>query len=291
MRKVNHTEENSRKGKMRTLVTLFVLWLLAATASPAKDKAATYQEGTFLSKGIFSDGTTTDYSVCGSDSAPTCNLKFVNNTVIQYKAQVANGTWKLETYTEAADSTVRQFGITPMHFKSEKNNPLDFLHNGDKFLFRIEKHRKLNGIETDVYIPFADHPNKEARYVGWFAPTMAIPPPPSDKPTNNVKAMCDAHKLPPALENQFCSNQTTPEARQPSTAEAAPTADMANDPVAMGAAKYNELMQQSSAIIEEIGKQHPETLRMICNTHPELSPQACSQLKRQSTSSSDGTSK
>jgi hypothetical protein len=269
-----------------THLTLLVLWLLMAPASPAKDKAATYQEGTFLSKGIFSDGTTTDYSVCGSDSTPTCNLKFVNNKVIQYKVQVTDGTWKLETYTEATDSTLRQYGMTPMHFKSEKTNPLDLLHNGDKFLFRLENHRKLNGVETDVYIPFADNPNKEARYVGWFTPNVVKPPQPSDRPTNNVRAMCDAHKLTPALEKQFCGTQTTHEARQPAT-EALPAADMTNDPVAMGVAKYNELMQQSTAMIEEIGKQHPETLRMICNTHPELSPKACSQLKQPSTSSSN----
>jgi hypothetical protein len=45
--------------------------------------------------------------------------------------------------------------MTPMHFKSEKDNPLDVLKGGERVLFRVEKHQKLNGVEISVYIPYA----------------------------------------------------------------------------------------------------------------------------------------
>jgi allophanate hydrolase subunit 1 len=51
---------------------------------------------------------------------------------------------------------MRNLGMTPTHFKSEKTNPLDLLKPGDRVLFRVERHKKLLGVEADMYVPFAD---------------------------------------------------------------------------------------------------------------------------------------
>jgi hypothetical protein len=82
--------------------------------------------------------------------------------------------------------------------------PLDFLKSGDRVLFRVEIHRKIGGKEIDVYIPYADNPSKEVKFLGEFVPLVpqsVLPP----KPTDNVKAMCDSHQLPPELEKTYCS--------------------------------------------------------------------------------------
>ena len=69
-------------------------------------------------------------------------------------------------------------------------------------MFRIERHRKINGAEIDVFIPYADDPRKEAKFVGSFAPMKQ----PHDlaMPTDNVKAMCESGKLSPELQAQYC---------------------------------------------------------------------------------------
>jgi hypothetical protein len=90
----------------------------------------------------------------------------------------------------------------------EKENPLDFLKNGERVVFRVETHKKLLGVETDIFVPFADNPNKETKFVGTFFPHI-LPEKPSP-PSDNVRAMCDAHKLSPELERQFCTQPVVP---------------------------------------------------------------------------------
>jgi hypothetical protein len=69
-------------------------------------------------------------------------------------------------------------------------------------MFRLEKHKKIGGTETDMYIPFADKPDKEVKFVTRFVPNV-IPQQPI-KPTDNVKAMCDSGRLSPELHKQYC---------------------------------------------------------------------------------------
>lgn len=178
--------------------------VLPATAQQSK-KADTYQLGTYVLRTVASDGTTTNDVSCGPTlGSTTCSGGIHQNGFTVYRVQVPNGVWELVTYQQASDSSARKiFNITPTHFRAEKPNPLDFLKPSDKVLFRVEKHKKLLGTETDVLIPFADNPNKEAKFIGSFHPT-ALPDQPK-QPSDNVKAMCDAHKLSPELEKQLCS--------------------------------------------------------------------------------------
>jgi hypothetical protein len=123
-----------------------------------------------------------------------------------------NGTERL-----AEDVRISKASGDPVHFKKEKPNLLDALKPGDRVMFRVEYHRKLDGTEKDVFIPKADDPNKEEKFIGTFTPALA---PMQPKPSlDNVRAMCDAHKLSPELEKQLCDS-TTAATPQPSTADA-----------------------------------------------------------------------
>ena len=56
-----------------------------------------------------------------------------------------------------------------------------------------------------IHIPYADNPKKEVGfYAVNFIPNNPPPPPPAPK-TDNIKAMCDAHRLSPDQEKQFCA--------------------------------------------------------------------------------------
>jgi hypothetical protein len=114
----------------------------------------------------------------------------------------------LETARQAEDAQMRRiFNDEPLHFKREKSNPLDLLKTGDAVLFRVV-HRKtlIGGGYDEIYIPFADNPNKEAKFEAWFDPKTNLPVKPAPV-SDNVKAMCDAHKLSPELEKQYCTQQ------------------------------------------------------------------------------------
>src|ERR1017187_8063509 len=180
---------------------------VAPQASNKKDKSDTYQMGSYLGFRNVADGTMTDNFHCGSPSlaSTTCSGGMRANGVSVYQIQAADGVWHVETRRQAVDSMMRRtLDTEPMHLRSEKENPLDLLRIGDKVIFRVEKRKKLGGTEPDVLIPFASNPNKEETFVGTFFPSAAPtaqPKPPSD----NVKAMCEAHKLSPELEKQLCS--------------------------------------------------------------------------------------
>lgn len=131
-----------------TLIALNVT--VGAPEAFAKDHSADYQMGTFVSSTVAADGTITD--TLHGDGTTTAGSIYANQIAI-YTIRAADGVWTLNTYTQNKDSMIRSFGMTPMHFKSEKDNPLDFLKHGDKVLFRVERHRLLNGVEISIYIP------------------------------------------------------------------------------------------------------------------------------------------
>jgi hypothetical protein len=182
----------------------FALILACSTLAHSRDKSNSYQLGIYIAANAVADNTSTDTTRCNTDvGAAVCSGGVRFNQVIIYQIQVPDGVWHLETYRQAEDSMARSnLGFEPTHLKSEKANPLDLLKNGDKVLFRVEEHRKLLGVETDILIPFADNPNKEAKFVGTFV--SAVVPEQAKPPSDNVRAMCDAHKLSPDLEKQLC---------------------------------------------------------------------------------------
>jgi hypothetical protein len=205
---------------MKLTTVLLVTLTFVVPAYATKDKSASYQMGTFISSSVAADGTLTN--TLHGDGTTVAGSVFQNHIAV-YTIKVADGHWDLNTYTQNKDSMIRGMGMTPMHFKSEKNNPLDVLKGGERVLFRVEKHRLLNGVEISVYIPYADNPDKEFHFIGYFYPD-ATPSQPQ-KATDNVKAMCDAHKLSPELEKQYCVEQPpdvapAPELPAPTSADA-----------------------------------------------------------------------
>lgn len=197
---------------MKRLTILLVVCFLLAELGPAEDKR-NYQLGTFVSTHSVADGTIT--STIHGDGTTVAGDVYENRVTV-YTVKVADGLWKLETDRQAGDAMIRGMGMTPRHFKSEKPNPLDFLKDGERVLFRVEQHKKIGGTETDVFIPYADKPDKESKFIGTF---ISNTPPVStaQKPTDNVKAMCDAHKLSPEQEKQFCNAPVQEPAAAPNT--------------------------------------------------------------------------
>jgi hypothetical protein len=149
----------------------------------------------------------TDDSNCGPRifGTITCSGGTQVNRVTLYQIQVADGVWEVETRYQAVGASLRRLGMTTR--STEKANPLDLLKNGDKVLFRVEKHREIGGTETNIYVPYADNPDKGVLFVTTFTPSaVEVIKPVSD----NVRAMCDTHKMPPELEKRLCA---VPEAK------------------------------------------------------------------------------
>jgi hypothetical protein len=187
---------------MKLTTLLLIALTIAVPAYATKDKSASYQMGTFISSSVAADGTISN--TLHGDGTTVAGSVYENHIAV-YTIKVADGHWNLNTYTQNKDSMLRGMGMTPMHFKSEKDNPLDVLKGGERVLFRVEKHQKINGVEVSVYIPYADKPDKEFHFIGYFYPDTTPSQP--QKASDNVKAMCDAHKLSPELEKQYCVEQ------------------------------------------------------------------------------------
>jgi hypothetical protein len=172
--------------KLLILVVLFAF----APLLHAKDNSDKYRVGVYLTAAAVSDGTLTDNFDCGptTPGSTVCSGGIHDNGVTVYRVQVPDGIWFLETFRQTEDSSFRRtFAEEPVHIKTEKQNPLDLLANGDRVLFRVETHRKLNGTETDISIPFADNPNKEAKFVGIFRPAVVATRPRAAQ-SDNVQA-------------------------------------------------------------------------------------------------------
>jgi hypothetical protein len=121
-----------------------------------------------------------------------------------YYVRTNEGTWSLVSYNEAADMMAHTLGWTPLHLKNEKANMLDGLKHGDKFAFRVEADHRIGATKTSfhAYIPRSDDPKKEDKFDAEFTP---IPTPvAAPAPTDNVKAMCEAHRFSPDQERQYC---------------------------------------------------------------------------------------
>lgn len=194
----------------------------------AKDKQPDYQIGTFVLATANADGTTT--STLHGDGTTVAGGVY-GNYLKTYQIKGDTGTWTVVPLNEAQDSMIRGMGMTPTHFKKEKDNPLDVLKSGDKVMFRLYEHHYVNGKRTEMAIPYADNPNKEFKFVTSFVPKVPVPAP--DKPTDNVKAMCNSGKLTADQQKQFCTQQQPdtaatstpqpqPQTPQPSTTAASP---------------------------------------------------------------------
>lgn len=203
-----------------------VVMCLTCLPVNAQDRTPKYEIGSLLGNQVQPDGTYSSNVYCGEGTFYTCTGSAGFNTFRIYDVRTDDGTWHLVTSRQADDVTVRQLGMTPSHFKSEKPNLLDSLKPGDKVVFRTEKDHRIGAKgQFHVFIPRADDPKKEDKFEGWFTPKN--PPVEPPKPTDNIKAMCDAHRFSPDDEKKFCSQQAT----QP-TDVAPPPVDMANQPPA-----------------------------------------------------------
>jgi hypothetical protein len=169
----------------------------------AGDHAPQYEIGILLGDRIQPDGTYSSSVYCGEGTFYTCTGSAGFNAFRIYDVETDGGTWHLVTDRQAGDVTVRSFGMTPTHIKSEKPNLLDSLKPGDKVAFHAEKDHRLGAKgQFHVYIPRADNPAKEEKFEGWFTPKN--PPVEPPMPTDNVKAMCDSHRFSREEEKKYC---------------------------------------------------------------------------------------
>ncbi len=128
----------------------------------------------------------------------------------------------------------------------------------------------MNGVETSIFIPYADNPDKEFRFIGYFTPSVS-PASPPDKPTDNVKTMCDAHKLAPELEKQYCQPSTTPP--EPPESPVQPTATpspypeldakMVENTDRLTCSQIKESLLSNPQVVESLLKFLPKTLASI----------------------------
>src|ERR1700735_329361 len=156
---------------MRTLV--LVALIAVASIAIAKDHSNDYKMGTFVSATAEADGTIT--STLHGDGTTVAGGVFANQVGV-YRIKVDDGTWYVTTLTQSEDAMLRGMGMTPIHFKSEKANPLDSLKEGDKVLFRLQERKYLNGSRLHMHIPFADNPGKEVEFITRFVPNVPQPP-------------------------------------------------------------------------------------------------------------------
>jgi hypothetical protein len=124
-----------------------------------------------------------------------------------YYIRTEDGTWSLVIFTDAGDALAHNIGLNSIHFKSDRPNLLDGLKRGDRFAFRVEADHRLGATKTSfhAYVPRADDPKKEDKFDAEFTP-IPTPTAAAPAPTDNVKAMCDAHRFSPEQEKQYCGS-------------------------------------------------------------------------------------
>jgi hypothetical protein len=168
----------------------------------SEDRAKVFLIGTYLGDEMQPDGTN------GTGST-------LHRT---YYVRTDDGTWSLVTYADGGDMLAHTLAVMPVHFRSERPNLLDTLKHGEKFAFRAEPDRRIGATKNSfhVYIPRADDPKKEDKFDADFTPITV----PAQAPTDNVKAMCDAHRFTPDQEKQYCGNQPALPADQPTNNQA-----------------------------------------------------------------------
>ena len=177
---------------MRTACfAIAALLLLSQPArTPSEDRAKAFLIGTYLGDEMQPDGTN------GTGST-------LHRT---YFIRTEDGTWSLVTFADGGDMLAHTLNMMPVHFRGGRPNLLDGLKHGDKFAFRAEPDHRIGAGRNSfhVYIPRADDPKKEDKFDADFTP-IALPA--QAPPTDNVKAMCDAHRFTPEQEKQYCGNQ------------------------------------------------------------------------------------
>jgi hypothetical protein len=250
--------------KARTLLAfaapLLILTLAAGAQNPPK-----YEIGSLLGNQVQPDGTYSSNIYCGDGTFYTCTGSAGFNTIRIYDVQTDDGTWHLVTDRQAGDATVRRFGQTPMHLKSEKPNLLDSLKTGDSVVFRNEKDHCIGAKgQFHVFIPRADDPKKVDKFEGWFTPkNLPVAPP---KPTDNMKAMCDAHRYSPDDEKKYCTQQTnqpTDIAPPPVEKTNQPPAEKPNQPTDGKVAPPVEKYQPTA---QSLSDPRIEQFRKMCNS-------------------------
>jgi hypothetical protein len=122
-----------------------------------------------------------------------------------YYIRTDEGTWSLVVWTDAGDALAHDVGLTSIHFKQDRPNLLDSLKHGDRFAFRVEADRRAGATKTSyhAYVPRADDPKKEDKFDAELTP-IPTPATAASASTDNVKAMCDAHRFAPEQEKQYC---------------------------------------------------------------------------------------
>jgi hypothetical protein len=170
-------------------ISVFLLMVLPL-AAPAEDHAKVFLIGTYLGDEMQPDGTN------GTGST-------LHRT---YFVRTEEGTWSLVTWADGGDILAHTMNMMPTRFKSDRPNLLDGLKHGDRFAFRAEPDHRIGAGRSSfhVYIPRADDPKKEDKFDADFTP---IPTPAAAAAsTDNVKAMCDAHRFTPEQDKQYCGN-------------------------------------------------------------------------------------
>ena len=168
-------------------IAAFLLVLLPL-GTKAEDHAKIFLLGTYLGAEMQPDGTN------GTGSS-------LHRT---YFVRTDEGTWALVTWAEGGDILARGMNMVPARFKSERANLLDGLKHGEKFAFRAEPDHRFGAGKNSfhVYIPRADDPRKEDKFDADFTPIPTSSA--AATPTDNVKAMCEAHRFSPEQERQYC---------------------------------------------------------------------------------------
>jgi len=165
------------------------LLVLHPVRMPAEDHAKAFLIGTYLGNEMQPDGTN------GTGSS-------LHRT---YYVRTDDGTWSLVSWADGGDILAHTMNMIPARFKSDRPNLLDTLKHGDRFAFRIEADHRIGAAKTSyhLYIPRADDPRKEDKFDADFTPAPAPASAPAS--TDNVKAMCDAHRFTPQQEKQYCA--------------------------------------------------------------------------------------
>ena len=177
---------------MRIAGLALAVFLLVAVPMGARgeDHAKVFLIGTYLGNEMQPDGTN------GTGSA-------MHRT---YYVRTEDGTWALVTWAEGGDILAHTMNMVPARFKNERPNLLDTLKRGDKFAFRAEADHRVGAGKSSfhVYIPRADDPKKEDKFDAELTPVPAARG--AEAPTDNVKAMCEAHRFTPEQEKQYCGD-------------------------------------------------------------------------------------
>ena len=188
---------------MKLVLVIMALFVAGSAIAQTADKQ--YQVGSYLGNQMLADGTYTNNTHCGSGEDYTCTGSAGFNSFVGYYVRTDEGVWLLLTDRQNNDISLRQMGMTPAHVKAEKPNLLDSLKPGDKVAFRLEKDRRLGAKGSfHVFIPRADDPKKEEKFEGLLTP-KTVPAAEAPKPTDNIKAMCDAHRFSPDDEKKYCT--------------------------------------------------------------------------------------